>query len=126
MNVRARVAKRVGVEFVRVEHAVAEILDGGYVVLVSPRPRCDRDIQARVLALLGGRVTGGNLELLDVIRVDAEHIIGGNGVGGLVGLDTVDGHIAGHGTCPIHRDGCPLALRNARLEYDQVQRVPAI
>src|SRR5258708_40220928 len=62
-QVRPLLALSVGVKLVRVEVVVAEVLHQRSVKLVGSRSRSDGNVQARILALLGRGIAGGDLEL---------------------------------------------------------------
>ena len=117
---------RVGIEFGGIEDLVAEVLDQREVKFIGAGAGSDGNVEAGVLAFFRGGIRGRDLEFFHVVRVDAENVVGGHRVGGLVGFNTIDSHVARHGTGSVHHDRGAGALRNTRFEHDQVQRVAAI
>ena len=119
-------ALSVGVKLLRVEFGIAEEFERGAVELVGAGAGGDGDVGAGVAAFLGGGVGGGDLELLHVIRVEAEDVVGGVGVGGFVGLNAVDGDVDGGGAGSVDVDGVAGALDDAGLIHEEVERVAAV
>ncbi len=96
------------------------------MILIRTRTGGDGDIEARVLALFGGGIARGDLELFHVIRIDAEHIIGGCGIRGFIGFDAVYGDVTRLGAQSVDVDAGAATLRHPGFEDDQVQRVTSV
>ena len=86
----------------------------------------DRDVGAGIAAFFGGGVGGGDLEFLDVVRVQAEDIVGRVGIGTLVGLDAIDGDVDRRSARAVDVDGVAGALHHAGLVHQKVERIAAV
>ena len=126
LDVGFLVALGVGEELVGVEGGVAEEVEGAAVELVGPGAGGDGDGGAGVAALLGGGVGGGDLELLDVVGIEAEDVVDGVGVGGFVGVDAVDGDVVGGEAGAVDVDGVAGTLDDAGFEDEQGEGVAAV
>jgi hypothetical protein len=78
------------------------------------------------LRLFGRGVGGGDLELLDVVGVEAEDVVDGVGVGAFVGFDAVNGDVDGAGAGAVDADGAAGALDDAGFVDQEVEGVAAV
>src|SRR5262249_16502708 len=86
----------------------------------------DGNIRARVAALFGSGVGRGDLELLHVVRVQAEDVVSRVGIRALVGFDAVDGDVDRGSPRAVDLHRVARTLHYAGFVHQQIERVAPV